>query len=363
MAMNDAGVLSNYRELTMINTEHGISLVQHIATDRVYVLKTLDVYKADIYRYLQANPVRGIPEIEEVIEHNGRLTIIEEYISGQTLRSILDNGNLFLERDAVRIIEELCGILKNLHGANPPIIHRDIKPDNIMLTPDGSIRLLDMDAARMIREKKSADTDLIGTVGYAAPEQYGFGTSDERTDIYSLGVVLCELVTGSLPKDKVPAGRLEKIIRKCTQIDPVNRYKNVQELQIALSVFNTGYRDDSVQSTWKKYAPPGFRSGKPANILISVFVYAALVSLSLGYTAEGLPPGPVTNVCRGIYLIMGLVMLFFTANYLDVWKIFRIDRIRNMWLRTIVVLAVDGILGILMILLMIFAAVSMGAYG
>ena len=119
MAMNDAGVLSNYRELTMINTEHGISLVQHIATDRVYVLKTLDVYKADIYRYLQANPVRGIPEIEEVIEHNGRLTIIEEYISGQTLRSILDNGNLFSEKDAVRIIEELCGILKNLHGANP----------------------------------------------------------------------------------------------------------------------------------------------------------------------------------------------------------------------------------------------------
>ena len=109
MAMNDAGVLSNYRELTMINTEHGISLVQHIATDRVYVLKTLDVYKADIYRYLQANPVRGIPEIEEVIEHNGRLTIIEEYISGQTLRSILDNGNLFSEKDAVRIIEELCG--------------------------------------------------------------------------------------------------------------------------------------------------------------------------------------------------------------------------------------------------------------
>ena len=118
MAMNDAGVLSNYRELTMINTEHGISLVQHIATDRVYVLKTLDVYKADIYRYLQANPVRGIPEIEEVIEHNGRLTIIEEYISGQTLRSILDNGNLFSEKDAVRIIEELCGILKH-----PPARH------------------------------------------------------------------------------------------------------------------------------------------------------------------------------------------------------------------------------------------------
>ena len=112
----------------------------------------------------------------------------------------------------------------------------------------------------------------------------------------------------------------------------------------------------------EKYAPPGFRSGKPANILISIFVYAALLSLSLDYKAEGLPPGVPTNACRAIYLVMGLVMLFFTANYLDVWKIFRIDRIRNMWLRTIVVFAVDGILGVLMVLLMIFAAVSMGVY-
>ena len=362
MATNDASILSSYRELTMINTRHGISLVQHIATGRVYALKTLDVYNAEIYRYLRENPVKGTPEIEEVIEQDGHLTVIEEYISGQTLRSILENGNLFAETDAVRIIEELCGILKNLHGANPPIIHRDIKPDNIMVTPDGSIRLLDMDAARLARDKKSADTDLIGTVGYAAPEQYGFGTSDERTDIYSLGVVLCELVTGHLPKERMPVGRLGKIIRKCTQIDPANRYKNVQELQIALSVFDTGFRDDSVQSAWKKYAPPGFRSGKPANILISIFVYAALLSLSLDYKAEGLPPGVPTNACRAIYLVMGLVMLLFTANYLDVWRLLRIDRIRNMWIRTIVVLAVDCILAGLMILLMIFAAVITGGY-
>lgn len=362
MATNDASILSSYRELTMINTRHGISLVQHIATGRVYALKTLDVYNAEIYRYLRENPVKGTPEIEEVIEQDGHLTVIEEYISGQTLRSILENGNLFAETDAVRIIEELCGILKNLHGADPPIIHRDIKPDNIMVTPDGSIRLLDMDAARLVRDKKSADTDLIGTVGYAAPEQYGFGTSDERTDIYSLGVVLCELVTGHFAKERMPVGRLGKIIRKCTQIDPANRYKNVQELQIALSVFDTGFRDDSVQSAWKKYAPPGFRSGKPANILISIFVYAALLSLSLDYKAEGLPPGVPTNACRAIYLVMGLVMLLFTANYLDVWRLLRIDRIRNMWIRTIVVLAVDCILAGLMILLMIFAAVITGGY-
>ena len=280
----------------------------------------------------------------------------------ELLQPMLDfmGSRLMEPREVAKVGVDMCRALELCERND--IIHRDIKPENIMVTPDGSIRLLDMDAARMVREKKSADTDLIGTVGYAAPEQYGFGTSDERTDIYSLGVVLCELVTGSLPKDRIPQGRLGKIIRKCTQIDPVNRYKNVQELQVALSVFDTGYRDDSVQSAWKKYAPPGFRSGKPANILISVFVYAALASLALGYTAEGLPPGPVTNVCRGIYLVMGLVILFFTANYLDVWKVFRIDRIRNMWLRTVAVLAVDGILCVLMILLMIFAAVSMGAY-
>ena len=97
-------------------------------------------------------------------------------------------------------------------------------------------------------------------------------------------------------------------------------------------------------------------------LAFSIFVYAALLSLSLDYKAEGLPPGVPTNACRAIYLVMGLVMLLFTANYLDVWRLLRIDRIRNMWIRTIVVLAVDCILAGLMILLMIFAAVITGGY-
>lgn len=361
METSDACVLSSYRELTVINPEHGVSLVQHTETDRIYARKTLDVYNADVYRYLRRHPVMGIPEIVEIVEHDGHLTVIEEYISGQTLREILDNGNLFSVEEAVGLIEELCDILRELHGADPPIIHRDIKPSNIIITPNGSLRLLDMDAARQVRGSKSEDTALIGTVGYAAPEQYGFGTSNVQTDIYSVGVLLCELVTGALPKEKMPEGRLGRVIRKCTQIDPKNRYRDIYELQKALNALHSSFTNSRSRRTGKRsYALPGFRTGKPTNMMIALFAYVSLLWLSLTYTAEGISPGIVLWTLRGIYLVSGFFILLFTGNYLDIWSVLRIDRIPNAWIRTILLFAIDFVLVMAMLILMIIVAVSMG---
>ena len=235
MNASEAYILSSYKEIAVLNAEHGVTLVQDTTSGIVYVKKILTIYNAEVYRTLKNHPVPGIPEIIEMVEEDDRLIVIEEYIGGQTLRAILDNGNLFPEEEAVRIVEQVCVIVNDLHSADPPIIHRDIKPSNIICTPDGSIRLLDMNAARKVVTGKSEDTQLIGTVGYAAPEQFGFGASTVQTDIYAIGVLLCELMTGVLPKERIPRGRIGRIIRKCTRLDPKDRYKSVRDLLDALA--------------------------------------------------------------------------------------------------------------------------------
>ena len=115
--------------------------------------------------------------------------MMEEYVDGPSL------GAADLpERRFLQITRELCTVLAFLHGKG--IIHRDIKPSNILLARDGHIRLIDFDAARMPRDNLEQDTKLLGTRGYASPEQYGFAQTDERSDIYSLGVTLGQLLEG-----------------------------------------------------------------------------------------------------------------------------------------------------------------------
>ena len=121
----------------------------------------------------------------------------------------------------------MCDGLKELHEHN--IIHRDIKPSNLILQ-SGKIRLIDFDAARIFKEGKAEDTKLLGTKGYAPPEQYGSGQTDQRSDIYSLGVTMKNLL-GSNCK-----GHLKKILDKCTAYDPKNRFQNVDELKTALTL-------------------------------------------------------------------------------------------------------------------------------
>ena len=363
MTASDVSALSCYREIGEIDAGHGVTLVQHTISGNVYVKKILTVYNRDVYEYLRDRHVRGTPEVLEVVETEGQLTVIEEYISGLTLREILDHGNVFPEEEAVAMIEQLCRILQELHMARPPILHRDIKPSNIIRTSDGRICLLDMNAARRMSPGKTQDTQLIGTVGYAAPEQYGFGTSNIQTDIYSTGVLLCELVTGHLPKDGIPHGKIGRIINKCTRIDPADRYPDAAGLLSALAATHSRPGLDlsmtAGNSSGFRYMIPGFRSGSPLHYLIGGFAYLALLVLSLTYTAEGIPShGPVLWAERIIYLVCGFGILLFTGNYLDVWRTLGLTRIRSTFLRLAAVLAIDLFLVGVMVTFMIFAAVA-----
>lgn len=154
-------ILSSYEDVSAINEKHGVTLVQHITSKAFYVKKKLSVYDASVYEYLMKNPIDGIPKIFEAIESDNNLYVIEEYISGTNLDEILSNGNLFDEKQTVEIIIKLLNIVKRLHSATPAIIHRDIKPSNIILKDDGTLYLLDMNAAKKYSPNKSADTELI----------------------------------------------------------------------------------------------------------------------------------------------------------------------------------------------------------
>lgn len=177
-----------------------------------------------LYKKLKEYKHPYLPEIYSVEDKDGKTIILEEYIEGVSLdRAFLS------ERILTRCFLEMCQVLDFLHSRH--ILHRDIKPEHILLAPDHHIRLIDFDAAREPKAEASQDTCLLGTKGYAAPEQYGFSQTDERADIYSLGITFQTLL-GPVARKK----RWRKLLRKCTDMDP----KDVFLLLIRFEMLSTG---------------------------------------------------------------------------------------------------------------------------
>lgn len=271
--------ISYYNIIASINSEHNIYLVQHRESEKIYIKKILDVYNPRIYEYLMAHPITGIPKLYNVYEENEQLILIEEYISGVSLQEMIDERTLTVDL-IIRFMEELCSILQKLHMHNPPIIHRDIKPSNIIVTPYHHAVLIDFNAAKYLTDTADRDTVLLGTKGYAAPEQYGFGFSTPRTDIYALGILLKELSL-ALP---VPTGIFDVIIRKCTEMNPADRMETVQELKSEigkLQAHNGERAQHTVSATWKPIVPPGFRTKTPWKMLTASVMYLFIFWLSL----------------------------------------------------------------------------------
>ena len=189
----------------------------------------------------------NLPSIIDVIDTDDSFIIIMDYIQGNSLNKTLREYGAQPQEYVIEWAKQLCDVLGYLHSRQPAIIYRDMKPANIMLKPDGKIALIDFGTAREFKEKNLADTTCLGTVGYAAPEQFGgMGQTDARTDIYCLGATLYHLVTGCNPSEPPyemqPIRRinpslssgLERIILKCTQRNPDDRYQSAAELMYAL---------------------------------------------------------------------------------------------------------------------------------
>ena len=222
--------VSYYEEISQLNKAHRVSIVRHRETGKICVKKILSVYNPAVYAALFHHPVKQTPRIYALYENQGTLTVIEEYISGDSLEEILEICGPLPEQETIRIAIMLCRILEELHSFTPPLIHRDIKPSNILVTEDGEIVLLDMNAAKFMNTDKAADTRLLGTPGFAAPEQFGFGSSTTATDLYAVGVLMDMLLGG---RPATPG--LQKIISKCRELDPARRYQSASDLARDLS--------------------------------------------------------------------------------------------------------------------------------
>ena len=140
-----------------------------------------------------------------------------DYIEGNPLSNALEEYGAQPQDMVIAWAKQLCDVLGYLHAQSPPIIYRDMKPSNVMLKPDGNITLIDFGTAREFKEKNLADTVCLGTIGYAAPEQFGgMGQTDARTDIYCLGATLYHLVTGQNPVSRLMrSGQYGRSIRHC----------------------------------------------------------------------------------------------------------------------------------------------------
>ncbi|TCN24109.1 protein kinase domain-containing protein [Mesobacillus foraminis] len=185
----------------------------------------------------------ALPRIYDIIDSAGDIYVVMDYIEGESLKEKLKREGKIAADEVIDWARQLSHVLGYLHSRKPnPIIYRDMKPDNVMLTPEGKIKLIDFGIAREYKTDTSSDTTNLGTKGYAAPEQLSGKQTDARTDIYSLGVTLYHLVTGkslSEPPYEVkpirqwdpalPEG-LEHIINKCTQSEPGDRYQTCEEL-------------------------------------------------------------------------------------------------------------------------------------
>ena len=241
-----------------------------------------------------------LPRIIDVIETEDTYLILMDYIQGKTLKKVVRDEGAQKQEDVVDWALQLCDVLEYLHSLKPQIIYRDMKPENVMIKPDGTVYLIDFGIAREYKEDATSDTRALGTVGYAAPEQYGGeGQTDERTDIYAMGATMYELVTGKDPA-KAPyemrpirkwnpalSSGLESIIIKCTRNDPDERYQNAAELRYALLNYkklDKEYRNEK-RKQFRRFAAAAVSGIVCIGLSIGTKVYAGTL-LNSTYDAQ-----------------------------------------------------------------------------
>ncbi len=189
-----------------------------------------------------------LPGIIDIVEEQGKIYLVMDYIQGLPLDRILKDQGAQSWETAAGWARQLAGGLACLHAMNPPVIYRDMKPSNIIIQPDGNVRIIDFGAAKEYRIRNKPEVTALGTRGYAAPEQFGdeYGNevykTDIRTDIYNLGATLYHIVMGKNLDESFYdsfSGQLywEAIILKCIKEKPGERYQNCQEFLVELNCF------------------------------------------------------------------------------------------------------------------------------
>lgn len=228
----------------------------------------------------------ALPRIVDIIDNGVTIFVVMDYIEGESLDKVLEVEGPQPEDLVIEWAKQLCDALSYLHSQKPPIIYRDMKPANIMLKPEGNIKIIDFGIAREYKEQSLADTTVLGTKGYAPPEQYS-GQTDARSDIFALGMTMHHLLTGIDPRSGEPyapvrmwnpelSEGIEIIIDRCVQPAPENRYQNCDDLLYDLE------HPELITKDYKRKQRMKLRLFTVMAVLAVVFLISGFVTRNMG---------------------------------------------------------------------------------
>ncbi len=245
---------------------------------RRYILKTSDLQCKESlqeeYSLLETLSGSSFPRAISFAQNDSCRYLVRQYVEGVTLDQYVAEHGVFSETESARIAYELCRALETLHALRPPVIHRDIKPQNVIYTPEKSCVLIDLGAARRYDTAAAKDTTTIGSEITAAPEQYGYRQTDVRSDVYALGVLLLFLCTGSYDLERcndIQNKRLLAIVRRCTRFDPDDRYSSIPLVQLYLG------RVLANRPRWYASFPAGLALGLALGSVLCFFAMRAIL--------------------------------------------------------------------------------------
>ena len=245
---------------------------------RRYILKTSDLQCKESleeeYSLLETLSGSSFPRAISFAQNDSCRYLVRQYVEGVTLDQYVAQHGVFSESESARIAYELCRALETLHSLRPPVIHRDIKPQNVIFTPERTCVLIDLGAARRYDSEAAKDTTTIGSEITAAPEQYGYRQTDVRSDVYALGVLMLFLCTGSYDLERcadIQNKRLSAIIRRCTRFDPDDRYSSIPLVQLYLG------RVLANRPRWYASFPAGLALGLALGSVLCFFAMRAIL--------------------------------------------------------------------------------------
>lgn len=235
-----AGILTRYDGVSCLaqNDNGEVYLMRRKADDVLVILRAAKGEAAEVasaeYAILRSLDHSCIPKALELIETDTYTYLFREYFPGETLADFIKANGIMRKEDVIDVTLQLCGILSYIHMQKPQVIHRDMKPENIIIDDQGGIRVVDFGIARVYREGATSDTLAIGTRPYMAPEQFGGMQTDGRADLFSLGVVMVFLATGRPDRANIairyPYRDLYPVIDRLTRIDPNQRFASAEHL-------------------------------------------------------------------------------------------------------------------------------------
>ena len=295
-----------------------LDLVQNKFTRQLMVRRISPAADYPVLQTLCRIKHRNLMEIYDVKTQDGVCISLCEYINGMTLDMRVEYYQPLDIRSAKDILCQICDGLSQLHING--IVHRDIKPGNVMITDDGTVKIIDYSISRLIKPEQRKDTTVLGTAGYASPEQFGFTQTNGKTDIYACGVLLNYLLTGKLPNEQLHQGLLTTVIQQCIEIDENKRFASADELKKVLQGKKINRR--------RPFRPlPGFRSKHVFPKIITVFFYTVWIFMLFVYINgfSMIMSSSLKNIIQQLILMADIMVFWSALPYLLFGDVFRMS--------------------------------------